>query len=222
MGCLIGKNAEIGNLNLPRWRKPNESRHFEPRVLDGCGKLRPPSEFKELRFGSREKAELALACLNFSLSYWFITVFSDCRHVNKGEVGAFPRKEGHASLFDMHGKAIEWYYDRYEKYDAKSPADDPTGAAAVPDRVLRGWGWGDPADKVLAAFRNKFTPAHPSRDLGSHVARGQHGDRCSVDLDQIHPSETFRVSASWSDFVVSASQSRAHSSNAAPYIDATR
>jgi hypothetical protein len=96
----------MGNLNLPRWRKPNESRHFEPRVLDGSGKLRPPSEFKELRFGSREKAELALACLNSSIFYWFITVFSDCRHVNKGEVDAFPRKEGHASLFDMHGMLL--------------------------------------------------------------------------------------------------------------------
>ena len=63
---------------------------FEPRVLDGSGNLRPPSEFKELRFGSKEKAELALACLNSSLFYWFITVYSDCRHVNKREVDAFP------------------------------------------------------------------------------------------------------------------------------------
>jgi hypothetical protein len=63
---------------------------FEPRVLDGGGNLRPPSEFKELRFGSKEKADLALACLNSSLFYWFITVYSDCRHVNKREVDAFP------------------------------------------------------------------------------------------------------------------------------------
>lgn len=63
---------------------------FEPRVLDGQGKRRPPSEFKELRFGSDEYAKLALCCLNSNLFYWFVTVFSDCRHVNKREVDAFP------------------------------------------------------------------------------------------------------------------------------------
>jgi hypothetical protein len=63
---------------------------FEPRVLDGAGNRRPPSEFKVLRFGSEEHARLALCCLNSNLFYWFITVFSDCRHVNKREIDAFP------------------------------------------------------------------------------------------------------------------------------------
>jgi len=63
---------------------------FEPRVLDGKGRRRPPSEFKELRFGNEEHSKLALCCLNASLFYWFVTVFSDCRHVNKREVEAFP------------------------------------------------------------------------------------------------------------------------------------
>ncbi len=63
---------------------------FEPKVLDGHGKRRPPSEFKELRFETESQAKLALCCLNSSLFYWFVTVFSDCRHVNKREVDAFP------------------------------------------------------------------------------------------------------------------------------------
>jgi len=63
---------------------------FEPRVLDGQGRRRPPSEFKELRFDSDDDANLALCCLNSNLFYWFVTVFSDCRHVNKREVEAFP------------------------------------------------------------------------------------------------------------------------------------
>ena len=63
---------------------------FEPRVLDGRGKRRPPSEFKALRFEGEGHAQLALCCLNASLFYWFVTVFSDCRHVNKREVNAFP------------------------------------------------------------------------------------------------------------------------------------
>jgi hypothetical protein len=64
--------------------------NFAPRVLDGKGRSRPPSEFKELNFRNEEHAALALCCLNSSLFYWFVTVFSDCRHVNKREVDAFP------------------------------------------------------------------------------------------------------------------------------------
>ena len=63
---------------------------FEPRVLDGSGKLRPPSEFKTLQFEESDYAQLVLACFNSSLFYWFMTVFSDCRHMNKREVDAFP------------------------------------------------------------------------------------------------------------------------------------
>ena len=63
---------------------------FEPRVFDGKGHRRPPSEFKELRFSTEVNAKLALCCLNSNLFYWFITVFSDCRHVNKREVDVFP------------------------------------------------------------------------------------------------------------------------------------
>ena len=63
---------------------------FEPRVLDGKGNRRPPSEFKELRFANEDQAQLALCCLNSNLFYWFVTVFSDCRHLNKREVDAFP------------------------------------------------------------------------------------------------------------------------------------
>ena len=63
---------------------------FEPEVLDGNGQRRPPSEFKDLTFAKPEYAKLALCCLNIGLFYWFVTVFSDCRHVNKREVDAFP------------------------------------------------------------------------------------------------------------------------------------
>jgi Eco57I restriction-modification methylase len=63
---------------------------FEPEVLDGRGMRRPPSEFKELRFPNEAYAQLALCCLNSNLFYWFVTIFSDCRHVNKREVDAFP------------------------------------------------------------------------------------------------------------------------------------
>ena len=63
---------------------------FEPKVLDGQGNRRPPSEFKELSFSTRSQAKIALCCLNSNLFYWFITVCSDCRHVNKREVDSLP------------------------------------------------------------------------------------------------------------------------------------
>jgi len=63
---------------------------FQPRVLDGLGNLRPPSEFKSLTFGSSKEKSAALALLNSSLFYWFTTVFSDCRHLNRREIDATP------------------------------------------------------------------------------------------------------------------------------------
>jgi Eco57I restriction-modification methylase len=64
--------------------------NFEPRVFDGQGRKRSPSEFKSLNFSDEIYEKLALCCLNSNLFYWFITVFSDCRHVNKREIDSFP------------------------------------------------------------------------------------------------------------------------------------
>ncbi len=63
--------------------------NFTPIVLDGKRNRRQPSEFKELRFSDQNQDKVILACLNSNLFYWFITVFSDCRHVNKREIDAF-------------------------------------------------------------------------------------------------------------------------------------
>jgi hypothetical protein len=63
---------------------------FQPKVVDSAGILRPPSEFKMLNFSSSAQQFAALSLLNSNLFYWFITVFSDCRHLNKREVNAMP------------------------------------------------------------------------------------------------------------------------------------
>jgi hypothetical protein len=63
---------------------------FEPIVLDGNGNRRPPSEFKTLLLPSQELADATIVCLNSSLFYWFVTAFSDCRHLNKRELELFP------------------------------------------------------------------------------------------------------------------------------------
>jgi len=63
---------------------------FMPEVYDSRNTLRAPSEFKELDFESKQDANVGLLGLNSSLFVWFCTVYSDCRHVNKREVEAFP------------------------------------------------------------------------------------------------------------------------------------
>jgi hypothetical protein len=89
--------------------------NFEPRVVDGRGHRRPPSEFKELRFQTAREGQIALAALNSNLFYWFVTVFSDCRHVNRREVDAFPldldRLSGHCVADGLVGLAIDLMAD---------------------------------------------------------------------------------------------------------------
>jgi hypothetical protein len=67
---------------------------FEPTVLNGEGLRRPPSEFKKLTFDSAASSMSALCLLNSSLFYWFLTVFSDCRSVNKREIDSLPVQLG--------------------------------------------------------------------------------------------------------------------------------
>ncbi len=75
----------------------------------------------------------------------------------------------------MHGNVWEWCWDGYEKYEAKSPAVDPTGAPGVPGRVIRGGSWGLTADSARASSRYGHSPEGRSGNLGFRVARGQSG-----------------------------------------------
>lgn len=75
--------------------------NFQPRVVDGDGNLRPPSEFKPLTFSASTQKQSALALLNSNLFYWFMTIFSDCRHLNKREIDAMPFPDGLHSNSDL-------------------------------------------------------------------------------------------------------------------------
>ena len=61
---------------------------FVPSITDAEGTPREPSELKELRFRDRATRDSFLALLNSSLFYWLITVWSDCRNLNRREVAA--------------------------------------------------------------------------------------------------------------------------------------
>ena len=59
---------------------------FVPVIYDETGQLRKPSELKEIKFDSQLNRGGALAFLNSSLFYWLVTLFSDCRNLNKREI----------------------------------------------------------------------------------------------------------------------------------------
>jgi hypothetical protein len=63
---------------------------FVPEIIDQNGEKRAPSELKELRFDDQSTALAYLAFLNSSLFYWYLSVFSDCRNLNRREVDAAP------------------------------------------------------------------------------------------------------------------------------------
>jgi len=63
---------------------------FIPKVTDGKGNLRPPSEFKDLRFQSAGEASAVFACFNSSMFRWFMDVVSDGSHLNRREIDNFP------------------------------------------------------------------------------------------------------------------------------------
>src|SRR5207248_656665 len=60
---------------------------FVPSIKDEAGNKRDPSELKRLTFASAEHRDVFLAILNSSVFYWLLTVYSDCRNLNKREIG---------------------------------------------------------------------------------------------------------------------------------------
>ena len=66
--------------------------NFVPSITDDGGVERPPSELKEMGFADKNASLVALALLNSSLFYWFLTLYSDVRNLNKREVFGFPLK----------------------------------------------------------------------------------------------------------------------------------
>ncbi len=59
---------------------------FIPSITDSRGKSRMPSELKQIPFEDKPSRDVFLGILNSSLFYWLLTVYSDCRNLNKREI----------------------------------------------------------------------------------------------------------------------------------------
>jgi hypothetical protein len=79
---------------------------FIPEVRDGKGKLRQPSEFKELHFFSKDQAIAAYCCLNSTLFRWFLDVVTDGSHLNKREIDNFPIDLEKASVYSASFRVL--------------------------------------------------------------------------------------------------------------------
>jgi hypothetical protein len=63
---------------------------FVPGITDGRGRKREPSELKDVVVASEQQRNAFLCVLNSTLFYWLLTVWSDCRNLNKREVLGVP------------------------------------------------------------------------------------------------------------------------------------
>ena len=61
---------------------------FIPEIYDNNNQKRDPSELKNLSFSTKEIRDVFLVLLNSNLFYWFLTIYSDCRNLNKREIGS--------------------------------------------------------------------------------------------------------------------------------------
>jgi hypothetical protein len=75
---------------------------FVPGVEDlKTGKLKAPSELKDLGFASNQDVHSVIAVLTSSTFFWFWNVLSDCRNVNRRDLLAFPIMFNREAMSDI-------------------------------------------------------------------------------------------------------------------------
>ncbi len=135
----------------------------------GGGKFQLPSEAQweyACRAGSKTKYYFGDDETRLGDYAWYVKNSDDKTHpVGKKKPNAW-------GLYDMHGNVWEWCQDRFDVgYYAKSPMDDPTGAATGSYRVNRGGCWSAPARFCRSAGRYGDLPGLRFDFLGLRVSR---------------------------------------------------
>lgn len=101
-----------------------------PIIREADGSLREPSELKILQFPTERISMVMLAALNSSLFFWFLTVLSDCRNLNRREVLSFPfdasaLDEGTASAVTHNAKRLVEDFERHSEIQEVNYASGP-------------------------------------------------------------------------------------------------
>ncbi len=110
-------------------------------------------------------------------------------------------------LFDVTGNVFEWCWDWYELGSYSEGVTDPRGAVSGTERILRGGGWNNAANRARACDRHKRDASNRVSNVGFRPARGRLGHdlveipggsftmgRTSGDADSNAPPVTVTVS----------------------------
>ncbi|MCC7547289.1 MAG: SUMF1/EgtB/PvdO family nonheme iron enzyme [Burkholderiales bacterium] len=85
-------------------------------------------------------------------------------------VGSHPAGASPAGVHDLAGNAAEWVADWYAEGIDPAASRNPTGPAAGTDRIIRGGGYYDAADRLLGTRRFHASPSHRGEDIGFRCA----------------------------------------------------
>jgi hypothetical protein len=76
--------------------------NFIPKITNSKDEVIPPSELKEIYITSEQLKSVTIGLLNSNLFFWFFSVFSDVRNVNRREIESF-----RCSLDNFDSRLIE-------------------------------------------------------------------------------------------------------------------
>jgi sulfatase modifying factor 1 len=84
------------------------------------------------------------------------------------------RSPNELGLYDMSGNVWQWVWDVYDgTYYQRSPAEDPTGPAEGPYRVMRGGAWYNNSSYITVSSRQYHTPDFRQNSVGFRVLRNK-------------------------------------------------
>ena len=90
-------------------------------------------------------------------------------------VGSYEAGQSSYGVFDLAGNVSEWVADWYAESFASNDVRDPEGPAQGTERVIRGSGWHDPAERLQSTRRYHASEDHRLDDQGF---------RCAMDPDE--------------------------------------
>lgn len=139
-------------------------------VVNGGNGFRLPTE-AEWEYACRAGTTTRFCVDEESTKLADVAWFADNAHGKVKPVGT--KKPNAWGLYDMHGNAPEWVWDRYDpEYYAKSTAINPTGSGAGNQRVYRGGSARDSRGQLRSSARGVLGGHYGVLDeVGFRVAR---------------------------------------------------